>query len=848
MASPLIEQYLDLKEKHQDKILFFRLGDFYEMFFEDAVEVSSVLNLVLTKRKNKIDGEIPMCGIPYHSSEGYLEKLIHQGYQVAIAEQVEKAKPGKELVKREVVKIVTRSTILLESSSEQIQGAPHIASITVQKNQAYFALLNTINGKIILTDVHLSLVEETLNRYQVDEIVGGKSIEGIQKKLIIVPPYVARKTKENLQILAQRLGVYSLEVFNVPRGTLFDKSLSGIIWYLENLYAQDKIMLSEVCYEQEKDLLIVDEQTRKNLEIFPSEQGRKSLWDVLNFTVTPMGLRAMYQMLANPIQDQVVLQNRVDTIDWVKKQRTYDDWLKRLRGIKDLERLLAKTSYGSIVPTQMLELSVGIKQAKEIIQNIQEEYCEVKELDKIHQADILEKKIDEYICSYVSSEATNNPQDGKLIRNGVSKELDDLKKLANNAKEWLAEYQVQLKKELNIPTLKVGYNKVFGYFIEVSKSHIHKIPASYQKKQTLVNAERFITEELKEYESKILNAQDQIIEIEQNIFQNVCGKVVENSEFILNLAKNIAFIDVISTLAKISAEKNYCKPTYVSSGHFQIVEGRHPIVESILPANEFIKNSISFDETHSTYILTGPNMGGKSTFIRQVALTAYMSHVGLHVPATKVIIPPIDRIFSRVGASDNLSQGMSTFMVEMTEVANILRYATQYSLVILDEVGRGTATSDGRAIARSVLEYLHTELKPKIIFATHFHELAEMESKHKGISNLHVSVGEKDKQLIFFHQILPGKGSKSYGVEIARLAGVPTKVIKKAFHYLDETQNESVRHQKSIFDSGTHTAGSQKKESDILNILQKVDINVLTPIQAQQKLNELIEKMHEENT
>jgi DNA mismatch repair protein MutS len=849
MASPLIEQYLELKAQYPDKILFFRLGDFYEMFYKDAVEISSALNLVLTKRKNKTDGEIPMCGIPYHSSEGYLEKLIQQGYQVAIAEQIEKATPGKDLVKRDVVKIVTKSTILLESSSEDYQETPHIASITTQKNQTYIALLNTLTGKITLTQSEIEFVNETLNRYQVHEVISKNSPKELGKKHIPIPSYVQKNIDEYLQILAQKLGVYSLDVFNVPRGTMYEKSLSGIVWYLENLHAQDKILLSEIIFEQKENKLIVDDQTRKNLEIFPIEEQRKSLWDVVNISITPMGQRLIYEMLANPILDQELLKERVETIDWIKTHNTFQGWHQKLRGIKDLERLLAKASYGTIVPTQMLELTSGIHQAKLLISEIQIEYSHVQELKNVHVVNINESNIEKYIDTYIDPEASNNTADGRLIKKGISQELDDLKGIATNAKQWLAEYQVQLKQELNIPTLKVGFNKVFGYYVEVSKAHAQKIPDNYQKKQTLVNAERFITDELKEYESKILTAQDRIIELEQNIFQEVCGKVVENSKFILNLAKTISYIDVMSAFAKISFEHNYCKPSYTNDDILEIKDGRHPVVETILPANEFMGNSIIFDTSRTTYILTGPNMGGKSTFIRQIALLAYMAHVGMHVPANMAKIPLIDRIFSRVGATDNLSQGMSTFMVEMTEVANILKHATQSSLVILDEVGRGTASSDGRAIAKSVLEYLHTEVKPKVIFATHFHELGDLESKYSSVHNLHVSVGEKDKKLIFYHQILPGRASKSYGVEIAQLAGVSPKVIKKAFQYLDESEPEKHSHQVSFFDTvPVSKTKIHKNESDILKELQEIDINSLTPLQAQQKLNQLIEKSHEENT
>jgi DNA mismatch repair protein MutS len=850
MASPLIEQYLELKAKHPDKILFFRLGDFYEMFYEDAVEISSALNLVLTKRKNKTDGEIPMCGIPYHSSEGYLEKLIQQGYQVAVAEQIEKAGPGKDLVKRDVVKIVTKSTILLESSSEEIQETPHIASLQFQKKEVYVTLLNTINGKIILTKIEQSLLSELLKRYQVYEVISSKLLEEVNVGHVRLPAYVAKRTQENLEILKGKLGVYSLDVFNVPRGTFFEKSLSGMIWYLENLHAQDKIMISDISFEKENDALIVDEQTRKNLEIFPVEAGRKTLWDVVNKTKTPMGQRVMYDMLANPIQNQSVLQKRVDTIDWIKNKNLFQVWQQKIQGIKDIERLLAKVAYGNIAPTQMLELTEGIHLSKSLIREVQTEYKDINVLDYIHQLDVDESNIEKYIDSYISPEATNNPLDGKLIKYGVSEELDELKKISKNAKEWILKYQNQLKQELNIPTLKVGFNKVFGYYVEVSKAHRDKIPNKYHKKQTLVNAERFITEELKEYESKILTAQDRIIEIEKNMFHDVCGKVVDNSRFILNLAKTTSYIDVMSALAKVSSENNYCKPTYASNGSLEIHEGRHPIVETILPKNEFIPNSITFDNSQNTFILTGPNMGGKSTFIRQIALITYMAHVGLHVPAKKAILPSVDRIFSRVGASDNLSQGMSTFMVEMTEVANILKHATSSSLVILDEVGRGTATADGRAIAKSVLEYLHTESKPKIIFATHFHELADLESKFSGIHNLHVSVGEKDKQLIFYHQILAGRASKSYGIEIARLAGVSTRVIKKAFQYLEESEQHTHFQQPSIFEMTNTAEVKDKNESanGIIQALQDIEINTLTPLEALQKLNTLKELLYEENS
>lgn len=848
MASPLIEQYLELKSQHEDKVLFFRLGDFYEMFYQDAIEISSVLNLVLTKRKNKIDGEIPMCGIPFHSREGYLEKLIQQGYQVAIAEQVEKAKPGKDLVKREITKIITQGTILLESSKETGEKNSHIAAITRQKSESYITILNPISGKITLTTAKKGQENNVLNRFNVLEVVGRITMSKTNRKVVEPPSYVNKKTDEHLKKLAEKLGVFSLDVYNVPRGTLFEKPLASLIWYLDSIHAGEKILLSEIVFDMPESYVYIDDQTKKNLEVFPYEQGKVSLWDIIHKTQTPMGSRLLHQWMSSPRKDLKTLKGRVESIDWVKNHKVWNTYVSMLSGVKDIERLTAKASYGTIAPTEMISLSSSITNAKHILSYTSEKYSSIEELSYLNDFNADDTSIENYIEERISAEATNNGKAGSIINNGISKELDELKEIATSGKQWLAEYQTKLKQDLNIPTLKIGFNKVFGYYVEVSKTHAAKIPNSYSKKQTLVNAERFITEELKSYESKILTAEEKIIEIEQRIFEEVCGKVVENSEVILNIAKRIAWIDVISSQAKVSYDYNYQKPCYHEGWDLKIQDGRHPVVERLLQDNEFMSNSTVFNNDNQSYILTGPNMGGKSTYIRQIALIVYMAQVGLHVPAKEVKISPVDRIFSRVGASDNLSEGKSTFMVEMTEVANILMNATDKSLVILDEVGRGTSTTDGRALAKSVVEYLHTKIKAKMIFATHFHELADLQSKYVGMKNIHVSVEENENDLIFYHQIKSGSASKSYGIEIARLAGVPHQVIKNAFNSLEELPHQP--QQSSIFEIAPEAASDKtnKKPNDIIEKLEEIDIDNLTPLQALQTLNNLKEILHEKNS
>lgn len=845
MPSPLIEQYLELKSKHPDNILFFRLGDFYEMFFDDAIEISKALQLVLTKRTNKIDGSIPMCGIPYHASEGYLEKLINLGYQVAIAEQMEASTQGKDLVRREVVKVVTQSTLLLESANEQLHGSPHIASVYIHKNIGYIALLNPLTGKIVLTESQIHSLEEMLGRYQAQEVVSNKKID-TRLHVVEPPQYVYKNTKEYLEALRKEIKVYSLEVFNVPRGTFSELALVGMVWYLENLHAKERIVLVDIEVKNNEEMLMIDEYTKRNLEIFPYDETKKSLWDVVNRTITPMGKRQLQAWMVQPTRNYQILEARVSTIEWVKVHQVWKEWKESLQGMKDLERLIAKINYGSILPRQMLDLAHSLQRARNLIAEIQDRYSDVKELDKILSFNSIDKNIEAIVFDTISEHASNSFQDGKIIKKGFSDELDELRVIVSDGRDWLAKYQVSLKDELGIPSLKIGFNKVFGYYVEVSKSHRNKIPDKYVKKQTLVNAERFITEQLKEYELNVLTAQDRIFQLEKKYFDELCGKVVENTEYILNIAEVIAYVDVICSLAEISFSQNYVKPQYHQKEDLEILDGRHPVVETIIAKSEFISNSITFSKSHSSYILTGPNMGGKSTFIRQIALITYMSHVGMHVPATKAIIPSVDRIFSRVGASDNLTQGMSTFMVEMTEVAHILKNATSKSLIILDEVGRGTATSEGLAIAKSVVEFLHDSVQAKVIFATHFHELAELESKHQGVKNLCVVVEEYQEELTFHHKIVMGKAEKSYGIEIARLAGIQPSIIHSARQYLQQYQQKTPA-QGKIFEAPPLTS-YKKQENDIIQALKQINVNEMTPIQAMQELNRLIEKSNEKNT
>jgi DNA mismatch repair protein MutS len=780
--TPMMKQYLSIKEKHQDAILFFRLGDFYEMFFDDAVKASKELDLVLTGR-GKDENRMPMCGIPFHASENYIAKLIDRGYKVAICEQVENPKDVKGIVKREVIRIVTPGTVI-EANLLTEKANNYLAAITKEKNKYGLAYIDASTGEFKITELDSKeKVLDEINRVNPAEVIVSDLIENefqfSQPKSSFKDTYDIENAEEKLK---ETFKVSSLSSFGLDSVKSAWGAAVAILDYLKETQKTALNHINNIKPYHPSQFMFIDAATRRNLELVKTirdKSYRGSLLWVLDKTKTSMGGRMLRQWILQPLLKAEKINLRLDAVDELFQSTQVRAELGReIENISDIERVVGRIASAKANARDLIALKESLTrlpQIRNVLKEVKGYLLKVEESGS-------EREIIELISNAIVDEPPLTIKEGGLIKSGYDPEINKVKQAAREGKEWIAQLENEERKRTGIKSLKVGYTRVFGYYIEVTKSNISQVPDNYIRKQTLVNAERFITPELKDKESMILNTDERMKEMEYKVFCEVRSKIAENTVELQKLANILAQIDVLLSLAEVAVENHYCKPVMSNEARvMRISESRHPVVEKTLGSYKFVPNNIDMDDAKSRFLLiTGPNMAGKSTYMRQVALISLMAQIGSFVPAKEAELCLVDRIFTRIGAMDDIFSGQSTFMMEMTETANILNNATDRSLIILDEIGRGTATFDGMSIAAAVAEYIHSKIKAKTLFATHYHEITQLADKHAGMKNLNVLIKEEGDHVTFLHKIIEGTADRSYGIQVAKLAGLPKEVVERS--------------------------------------------------------------------
>lgn len=848
LYTPMMRQYLDIKEQHTDSLVFFRLGDFYEMFFNDALVASKELEIALTARDAGHTERVPMCGVPHHAVDNYIKVLIEKGFKVAIVEQVEDPKDAKGIVKRDVIRVITPGTVM-ESSVIDSKNNNYLMALEITRSNYYISYSDLSTGENFVTkidkDIDL-LISEILSIKCKEIIINEKDLT---KDLELI--------KNNYQITIS----YEEET-NIPSymksliKELFDeleiKVFGRLLNYIIKTQKRELIHMQEVKVYESKDYLRIDNYSRRNLELTETLRNNTrqgSLLWLLDKCETAMGSRYLKQTINRPLVNKQELEDRYEFVTSLIKNFIVKEDLKlALRDVYDLERIVGKISFGTVNAKDLNQLKRSIKSFP-IIR---------KKLDELNTkyATTLETKINllndlyDLLDKALIEDAPLSIKEGGLIKPGYNEQLDKLKNASVNGKEWIAKLEQDERKKTNIKSLKVGYNRIFGYYIEVTKSNLHlvKDEFGYTRKQTLANSERYITEELKEQESIILNAEEKAINLEYDLFINIRE---ESKKYIRQLqanAKIIALVDMLMSFSIIAEENRYIKPSLNEEYLIDIIDGRHPVVEKVLVDSQYIENSIYMDDSITTLLITGPNMSGKSTYMRQLALISIMAQIGSFVPAKSANIMIFDQIFTRIGASDDLVGGQSTFMVEMVEVNNALSNATDKSLVLFDEIGRGTATYDGMALAQAIIEYVYKQINAKTLFSTHYHELTHLEEKLDKLKNIHVIANDEKGKIVFLHKVKEGPTDKSYGINVASLANLPKGLIKRAQDILDSLEDSSVVVDKLV-DINLFNFDEYKEEEnynnvtdnelDVLNKLFNIDIDNLSPKQALDILYEI---------
>ena len=850
--TPMMQQYQATKQQHPDEILFFRLGDFYEMFFEDAELAARELGLTLTSRSGNKD-KAPMCGVPYHAAESYINKLIHKGYKVAIAEQIGDPK-AKGLTKREVIKIVTPGTVLSESVLTDAANN-YIALLYEQGERILLAGADISTGEcfygIYTGGSRLQTLFDELYRRQVSELLLAGELSFRKQLDAFVGLRLPQCTYTQIAGISAQVEDRLVEHFTAderPEDRAAQEAVATLLDYLHDTVMTDLSHISHLTYLDASENLVLDTYTLRNLEVTRNlrDGGKKdTLLDVLDFTETAMGSRLLKQWLEAPLLSIVAIDRRLDAV-----QEMVEDFGLRgaladgLKDIRDFERLLTRIEVGTANARDLVALRLSLA----CLPGIRETLADVRAqlLRETTERVMTFDEVTELLARAIVDEPGISLREGGIIKDGYDAELDEYRRIAHDSKSMLQEIEEREKQETGIKSLKIGYNKVFGYYIEVRNSGADLVPERYIRKQTLANAERYITEELKAFETKILGAQEKIVQIEYRLFTEVRERIKQELPGIQQTAHAIAVLDVLRSFAEAAVSYNYVRPQLRPEGGISIKDGRHPLVERILTRDIFVPNDTELNHRDCEIMLiTGPNMAGKSTYMRQVALLALMAQVGSFLPAREAVLSPVDRIFTRIGASDDLVSGQSTFMVEMNEVAQILKYATRDSLVILDEIGRGTSTFDGMSIARAVVEYIEKKIHAQTLFATHYHELTEMADDK--IKNFCVAVKERGAQVAFLRRIVPGAADKSYGIHVARLAGLPKTVTKRAEALLAALEAKQEKVQAAETDGREETAAPPTQidaalgmgslfGSTLREALCSLDIMTMTPLEA---LNEL---------
>jgi DNA mismatch repair protein MutS len=863
-ATPMIQQYLSIKEQHKDAILFYRMGDFYEMFFEDAVVAARELEITLTSRDKQAEDPIPMCGVPHHAAGTYIARLLEKGYRVAVCEQVEDPRQAKGLVRREVVRVVTPGTML---DSMERKSPNYLAAVCWDGEEHGLAFLDLSTADFRMTQTeNLARFLEELGRVEPRELLVPEVTErdqswwqsrvvGCSVQVVPMEPFARA-----LQLLLDQFQVHSLEGFGGENLHLAIRAAGAILTYVQHTQRRTAQHIRRVLPYRRSDYMMVDEVTGRHLELMRSWHDgsrRGTLIELVDQTVTAMGGRLLKHWLRYPLLKPEDIISRQDAVGCLRQHEAIREQVReKLENVYDLERLCSRVAMGSATPRDLGSL----RQSLQCLPGLKHLLGHLEERTLAELALRLDPLED--IARALQEALVDNPPpnlaEGGVIRTGYNSELDRLATLSRDAKRWIAQLEAEERRESGISSLKVGYNKIFGYYLEVSKANLGSVPAHYLRKQTLVNAERYVTEELKEYETQVLSADERRIRLEEDLFHQIRSEVAGQGQRIQASAAVVAELDALAALAEVANRRNYCKPVVYEGSEIHIEEGRHPVVEAALPSGSFVPNDVHLDENfRQVLIITGPNMSGKSTILRQVALIVLMAQIGAHVPATVARLGVIDRIFTRVGATDELTRGRSTFMVEMQETAHILHHATRRSLVILDEIGRGTSTFDGLSLAWAVAEFLHDwqNVGVKTLFATHYHELTDLAASRPRVKNMNVAVKEWGDRVIFLRKLVEGGTNRSYGIQVARLAGLPAEVVERAKEVLNHLEQDSTDGEglpKLARSSGGRQHQSmqlslfQQREGQLCQWLRELELERLTPLEALNELARLRELVAEE--
>ncbi|MGA2600003.1 MAG: DNA mismatch repair protein MutS [Bryobacteraceae bacterium] len=843
-----MRQYHAIKQQAPNTLLMFRLGDFYELFYEDAVTAARELEITLTSRNKEKGQAIPMCGVPYHAAEGYLARLIQKGYRVAICDQMEEASAAKKLVRREITRVVTPGTAT-ESSLLRSHENNYLAAVFWNGTRAGIAHVDVSTGEFRATEVEASDAAAMLENLSAREVLASEDrpgLPGLRTELedwVFRFDYAERTLREHFHLL-------TLDGCGLGGRTLAVSAAGAVLHYLRETQKSALDHVEAPAFYDRSGSMILDAVTVRNLELleplFAGETKESTLVHVLDQTCTGMGGRMLRGRLLRPCLQTEEIEARLDACqEMAQATIARSEIRKLLAAVLDIERLLSKLTLGTAGPRELMALGRSLELVPKLKRHLKENaglvVCAARTADMDEVAEVRDR-----ILQAISDEPPVNLADGGTIRAGFNAELDELRDISRNSKQYIAQIETRERGRTNIGSLKVRFNNVFGYYIEISKANLHLAPPDYERKQTLVNAERFTTPELKELESKILDAEDKILVLERTIFNDLRSFAASHAARIRKTAGAIAELDVTAALAQVAVENRYTRPRFSDSGEMRIAAGRHPVIEKLAQkeAARFIPNDLYFNaDAEFIAVITGPNMGGKSTYLRQAALIVIMAQTGCFVPADAALLPIVDRVFTRIGAADNLARGRSTFMVEMTETAVILNTATARSLIVLDEIGRGTATYDGLALAWAVVEHIHQRIRARTLFATHYHELTELAEQLDGVRNLQVAVKEVGDQIIFLRKVEPGRADRSYGIEVARLAGLPMGVIERAREILslhEKTEHAVTEELTPRADTGPMQIQMfEPVHYGLAERIRKLNIDELRPIEALQLLSEL---------
>ena len=853
-STPLMRQYNSIKEQVPHTLLMFRLGDFYELFFEDAVVAARDLEITLTARNKEKGAPIPMCGVPYHAAEGYIARLIQKGHRVAICDQVEDPKLAKKLVKREVTRVVTPGTAM-DANLVRSRENNFLAAVARAGNQSAVAHVDVSTGEFRVTEMSPEEVSGALEHLGAREVLFPGDLPLLMGEDRIGPRFVRTELEEWIftfdyagRLLRDHFKLLSLDGCGLANRPVAVAAAGAILHYLRDTQRAALDHIDRPAYYSRADSMVLDGVTVRNLELVEpifAEAAGATLLAVLDQTQTGMGGRLLRQRLLRPSMDRAEIELRLDAAGELLQQTILRAELrKHLAGILDLERLLAKVTLGSAGPRDLLALGRSLEKIPDLKRCFDTQ--QAARLRSLHERLDELPDVARLILDAIAGEPPLNLSDGGTIRPGYHRELDELRDLSQNGKQYIAQIEARERQRTGIQSLKVRFNNVFGYYIEITRANQHLAPADYERKQTLANAERFTTPELKDYERKVLDAEDKILTLEKELFADVRKRAAAEAQRIRATAAAVAELDVTASLAQVAAENRYRRPAFSENGEMRILAGRHPVIERLAEqeTGRFIPNDLYLNDTSDLIgIITGPNMGGKSTYLRQAALIAILAQMGSFVPAESATLPVIDRIFTRIGASDNLARGRSTFMVEMTETAVILNTATSRSFIVLDEIGRGTATYDGLALAWAVVEHVHARTRAKTLFATHYHELTELAEQLDGVRNLMVSVKEAGDRIIFLRKVEPGKADRSYGIEVARLAGLPLSVIERAREVLqlhERTEHVVTEELAQSIDQGpVQIQLFEPVGYGIAEKIRELNLDELRPIEALKLLAEL---------